>query len=169
MRNAKRRCLRRSFERWTGWRMNSFLLYLWAEERCSHTCAPVTTNNTRWPFVISKHFSSPDFSLLQFTFENVKFRRLQKDRFLITNDGQVPCHFAFIPKLNDSQYCKPWLRAEPSDGFLEPSKPSFHFQLLLVQCSFVYQETVQGQFQTPHHSFLLNRWNPGDLSWGVCQ
>lgn len=73
-----------------------------------------------------------DFSLLQFTFENVKFRRLQKNRFLITNDGQVPCHFVFIPKLNDSQYCKPWLRAEPSDGFLEPSKPLFHFQLLLV-------------------------------------
>lgn len=64
---------------------------------------------------------------MQFTFENVKFRRLQKDRFLITNDGQVPCHFVFIPKLNDSQYCKPWLRAEPSDGFLEPSKLSSIF------------------------------------------
>uniref|UniRef100_A0A3Q3VSB2 phosphoinositide 5-phosphatase n=1 Tax=Mola mola TaxID=94237 RepID=A0A3Q3VSB2_MOLML len=51
-----------------------------------------------------------------------EFRQLQKERFLITNDGQVPCHFAFIPKLNDSQYCKSWLRAEPSDGFLEPNE-----------------------------------------------
>uniref|UniRef100_A0A4W6FVM1 phosphoinositide 5-phosphatase n=1 Tax=Lates calcarifer TaxID=8187 RepID=A0A4W6FVM1_LATCA len=65
---------------------------------------------------------SVSLSRREFTFENVKFRQLQKERFLITNDGQVPCHFAFIPKLNDSQYCKPWLRAEPSDGFLEPTE-----------------------------------------------
>ncbi|XP_076005138.1 inositol polyphosphate 5-phosphatase OCRL isoform X3 [Genypterus blacodes] len=65
---------------------------------------------------------SVSLSRREFTFENVKFRQLQRERFLITNDGQVPCHFAFIPKLNDSQYCKPWLRAEPSDGFLEPSE-----------------------------------------------
>ncbi|KAM6952283.1 inositol polyphosphate 5-phosphatase OCRL isoform 1-T1 [Lycodopsis pacificus] len=58
----------------------------------------------------------------EFAFGNVKFRQLQKERFQITNDGQVPCHFAFIPKLNDSQYCKSWLRAEPSDGFLEPNE-----------------------------------------------
>uniref|UniRef100_A0A667ZDP8 phosphoinositide 5-phosphatase n=1 Tax=Myripristis murdjan TaxID=586833 RepID=A0A667ZDP8_9TELE len=65
---------------------------------------------------------SLSLSRREFTFENVKFRQLQKERFVITNDGQVPCHFAFIPKLNDSQYCKPWLRAEPSDGFLEPNE-----------------------------------------------
>ncbi|XP_071313528.1 inositol polyphosphate 5-phosphatase OCRL isoform X2 [Trachinotus anak] len=65
---------------------------------------------------------SVSLSRREFAFENVKFRQLQKQRFLITNDGQVPCHFAFIPKLNDSQYCKPWLRAEPSDGFLEPTE-----------------------------------------------
>ncbi|KAM7389223.1 hypothetical protein PAMP_023213 [Pampus punctatissimus] len=65
---------------------------------------------------------SVSLSRREFTFENVKFRQLQKERFQITNDGQVPCHFAFIPKLNDSQYCKPWLRAEPSDGFLEPNE-----------------------------------------------
>ncbi|MEQ2184000.1 hypothetical protein GOODEAATRI_003570 [Goodea atripinnis] len=52
----------------------------------------------------------------------VKHEQLQKERFLIKNDGQVPCHFAFIPKPNDPNYCKPWLRAEPSDGFLEPSE-----------------------------------------------
>ncbi|XP_046904475.1 inositol polyphosphate 5-phosphatase OCRL isoform X1 [Hypomesus transpacificus] len=58
----------------------------------------------------------------EFTFENIKFRQLQRERFVITNDGQVPCHFLFIPKLNDTQYCKPWLRAEPSEGFLEPNE-----------------------------------------------
>uniref|UniRef100_A0A8B9HZK1 phosphoinositide 5-phosphatase n=1 Tax=Astyanax mexicanus TaxID=7994 RepID=A0A8B9HZK1_ASTMX len=58
----------------------------------------------------------------EFTFENVKFRQLQRQSFLITNDGQVPCTFAFIPKLTDSQYCKPWLRAEPSEGLLDPNE-----------------------------------------------
>uniref|UniRef100_A0A3Q3NRH5 phosphoinositide 5-phosphatase n=1 Tax=Labrus bergylta TaxID=56723 RepID=A0A3Q3NRH5_9LABR len=65
---------------------------------------------------------SVSLSRREFTFESVKFRQLQRERFMITNDGQVPCHFGFIPKLNDSQYCKPWLRAEPSDGFLEPNE-----------------------------------------------
>lgn len=59
---------------------------------------------------------------LQFTFEDVKFRQLQKKLFQITNDGQVPCHFSFIPKLNDSHYSKQWLRAEPCEGYLEPGK-----------------------------------------------
>ncbi|XP_030620745.1 inositol polyphosphate 5-phosphatase OCRL isoform X2 [Chanos chanos] len=61
-------------------------------------------------------------SCREFTFENVKFRQLHKQTFIIKNDGQVPCTFAFIPKLNDTQYCKPWLRAEPSDGFLDPNE-----------------------------------------------
>ncbi|XP_051929451.1 inositol polyphosphate 5-phosphatase OCRL isoform X4 [Hippocampus zosterae] len=65
---------------------------------------------------------SVSLSRTEFTFENVKFRQLERERLLIKNDGQVPCHFAFIPKLNDSQYCKSWLRAEPSEGFLEPNE-----------------------------------------------
>ncbi|XP_076877050.1 inositol polyphosphate 5-phosphatase OCRL isoform X3 [Brachyhypopomus gauderio] len=58
----------------------------------------------------------------EFSFENVKFRQLQRQNFLITNDGQVPCTFAFIPKLNDTQYCKPWLRADPNEGLLDPNE-----------------------------------------------
>uniref|UniRef100_A0A3P9HVN9 phosphoinositide 5-phosphatase n=1 Tax=Oryzias latipes TaxID=8090 RepID=A0A3P9HVN9_ORYLA len=65
---------------------------------------------------------SVSLSKTEFFFIDVKFRQLQRERFLITNDGQVPCHFAFIPKCNQSQYCKSWLRAEPSDGFLEPKE-----------------------------------------------
>ncbi|XP_062997947.1 inositol polyphosphate 5-phosphatase OCRL [Elgaria multicarinata webbii] len=65
---------------------------------------------------------SLELSRREFSFENVKFRQLQKEKFQITNNGQVPCHFSFIPKLNDSQYCKPWLRAEPCEGFVEPNE-----------------------------------------------
>ncbi|KAG8448228.1 hypothetical protein GDO86_015359 [Hymenochirus boettgeri] len=66
----------------------------------------------------------PSLSLSRrdFVFEKVRFRQLQKERFQIQNDGQVPCHFSFIPKLNDTQYCKPWLRAEPCEGYLEPDE-----------------------------------------------
>ncbi|XP_015261635.1 PREDICTED: inositol polyphosphate 5-phosphatase OCRL-1 [Gekko japonicus] len=62
---------------------------------------------------------SLELSRREFSFENVKFRQLRKEKFQITNNGQVTCHFSFIPKLNDSQYCKPWLRAEPCEGYLE--------------------------------------------------
>ncbi|KAH0513406.1 Inositol polyphosphate 5-phosphatase OCRL-1, partial [Microtus ochrogaster] len=65
---------------------------------------------------------SLELSRREFMFENVKFRQLQKEKFQISNNGQVPCHFSFIPKLNDSQYCKPWLRAEPFEGYLEPNE-----------------------------------------------
>ncbi|XP_006754715.1 PREDICTED: inositol polyphosphate 5-phosphatase OCRL-1 [Myotis davidii] len=65
---------------------------------------------------------SLEISRREFVFTNVKFRQLQKEKFRITNNGQVPCHFSFIRKLNDSQYCKPWLRAEPNQGYLEPNE-----------------------------------------------
>ncbi|XP_069469081.1 inositol polyphosphate 5-phosphatase OCRL isoform X2 [Ambystoma mexicanum] len=65
---------------------------------------------------------SLSLSRREFVFHNVKFRQLQKERFQIKNDGQVTCHFSFIPKLNDTQYCKPWLRAEPCEGYLEPNE-----------------------------------------------
>nr|KAF6313969.1 OCRL inositol polyphosphate-5-phosphatase [Pipistrellus kuhlii] len=65
---------------------------------------------------------SLEISRREFVFTNVKFRQLQKEKFRITNNGQVPCHFSFIQKLNDTQYCKPWLRAEPFQGYLEPNE-----------------------------------------------
>ncbi|XP_077163350.1 inositol polyphosphate 5-phosphatase OCRL isoform X1 [Paroedura picta] len=65
---------------------------------------------------------SLELSGREFSFENVKFRQLRKEKFQITNNGQVTCHFSFIPKLNDIQYCKPWLRAEPCEGYLEPNE-----------------------------------------------
>ncbi|KAK1804447.1 hypothetical protein P4O66_020032 [Electrophorus voltai] len=83
----------------------------------------------------------PSLSLTrrEFTFENVKFRQLQRQSFLITNDGQVPCSFAFIPKLNDSQYCKAWLRADPSEGLLDPNLPVFS----VTRSAFLSDETME--------------------------
>jgi phosphatidylinositol-bisphosphatase len=51
-------------------------------------------------------------------FKNVKFIELQRQSITLTNTGQVPVQFAFINKLCDKHYCKPWLNVEPSHGFI---------------------------------------------------
>lgn len=43
--------------------------------------------------------------------------KLQVERFTIRN-GQVPCQFEFISKPDENTYCKEWLTANPSKGFL---------------------------------------------------
>lgn len=43
--------------------------------------------------------------------------QLQVEKFTIRN-GQVPCQFEFISKPDEETYCKAWLTANPSKGFL---------------------------------------------------
>ncbi|CAN0297856.1 unnamed protein product [Lampetra planeri] len=57
-------------------------------------------------------------SCVEFSFPEVKFRQLRTETLLIRNDGQVPCTFEFVPKLNDTDYCKPWLSVKPIKGFI---------------------------------------------------
>lgn len=45
--------------------------------------------------------------------------QLQTESFTIHN-SQVPCQFEFINKPEEETYCKQWLRAKPSKGFLLP-------------------------------------------------
>lgn len=49
--------------------------------------------------------------------------QLQTESFTIHN-SQVPCQFEFINKPEEETYCKQWLRAKPSKGFLLPGNPS---------------------------------------------
>ncbi|KAB0360717.1 hypothetical protein FD754_004873 [Muntiacus muntjak] len=62
---------------------------------------------------------SVSLSRREFCFQNVKYMHLQVESFTIRN-GQVPCQFEFISKPNEESYCKQWLRASPSRGFLLP-------------------------------------------------
>uniref|UniRef100_A0A8C0H3I8 phosphoinositide 5-phosphatase n=1 Tax=Chelonoidis abingdonii TaxID=106734 RepID=A0A8C0H3I8_CHEAB len=55
----------------------------------------------------------------EFFFKDVKYMQLQVETFTIRN-GQVPCQFEFINKLDEDDYCKEWLIANPSKGFLLP-------------------------------------------------
>uniref|UniRef100_A0A8C6J6A0 phosphoinositide 5-phosphatase n=1 Tax=Melopsittacus undulatus TaxID=13146 RepID=A0A8C6J6A0_MELUD len=60
---------------------------------------------------------SVTLSRREFHFEDVKYMQLQVERFTIRN-GQVPCQFEFISKPDEESYCKEWLIANPSKGFL---------------------------------------------------
>lgn len=60
--------------------------------------------------------------LLQFQFKDVKFMQHRSETLTIHNDGQVPCQFEFIQKLDEPAYCKPWLTANPHKGFLAQGK-----------------------------------------------
>ncbi|XP_076790341.1 type II inositol 1,4,5-trisphosphate 5-phosphatase isoform X3 [Arvicanthis niloticus] len=62
---------------------------------------------------------SVTLSKREFCFENVKYMQLQTESFTIHN-GQVPCQFEFINKPDEESYCKQWLTAKPSKGFLLP-------------------------------------------------
>nr|XP_045376272.1 type II inositol 1,4,5-trisphosphate 5-phosphatase isoform X5 [Camelus bactrianus] len=63
---------------------------------------------------------SVSLSKREFSFQNVKYMQLQVESFTIQN-GQVPCQFEFINKPNEESYCKQWLHANPSRGFLLPN------------------------------------------------
>uniref|UniRef100_G1NUJ4 Type II inositol 1,4,5-trisphosphate 5-phosphatase n=1 Tax=Myotis lucifugus TaxID=59463 RepID=G1NUJ4_MYOLU len=62
---------------------------------------------------------SVSLSKLEFCFQNVKYMQLQVESFTIHN-GQVPCQFEFINKPGEESYCRQWLNANPSKGFLLP-------------------------------------------------
>uniref|UniRef100_A0A4X1VQZ0 Type II inositol 1,4,5-trisphosphate 5-phosphatase n=1 Tax=Sus scrofa TaxID=9823 RepID=A0A4X1VQZ0_PIG len=62
---------------------------------------------------------SVSLSRREFCFQNVKFMQLQVESFTIQN-GPVPCQFEFINKPDEESYCKRWLNANPSRGFLLP-------------------------------------------------
>ncbi|XP_061072148.1 type II inositol 1,4,5-trisphosphate 5-phosphatase isoform X3 [Conger conger] len=61
---------------------------------------------------------SVSLSSREFCFKDVKFMQHQAVTLTIHNDGQVPCQFEFIQKLDEPAYCKPWLTANPAKGFL---------------------------------------------------
>ncbi|XP_075410241.1 type II inositol 1,4,5-trisphosphate 5-phosphatase [Tenrec ecaudatus] len=62
---------------------------------------------------------SVSLSKREFCFQDVKYMQLHVETFTIQN-GPIPCHFEFINKPGEDSYCKQWLNASPSRGFLLP-------------------------------------------------
>lgn len=56
----------------------------------------------------------------------------QAQTVTVHNDGQVPCHFEFIQKLDEPAYCKPWLTANPSKGFLAQGETAY------IHCTYIH-------------------------------
>ncbi|XP_051576578.1 type II inositol 1,4,5-trisphosphate 5-phosphatase-like isoform X3 [Myxocyprinus asiaticus] len=79
----------------------------------------------------------PSVSLSQseFHFKDVKFMQHQAQTVTVHNDGQEPCHFEFIQKLDEPAYCKPWLTANPAKGFLAQGASVDIDLELFVNCS----------------------------------
>ncbi|KAI9524030.1 Type II inositol 1,4,5-trisphosphate 5-phosphatase, partial [Dissostichus eleginoides] len=61
---------------------------------------------------------SVTLSKREFHFTDLKYMQHQAETLSLFNDGQVPCQFEFIQKPNESTYCKAWLTANPSKGFI---------------------------------------------------
>ena len=57
-------------------------------------------------------------------FKTVKFLEPVTSTLTVANTGQVPVTFEFIKKLNDTSFCKPWLKVDPSKGSIMPGEKS---------------------------------------------
>nr|CAI5866899.1 unnamed protein product [Callosobruchus analis] len=55
-------------------------------------------------------------------YDLVKFRELQTKEIIIANTGMVPAEFEFIKKLEETSYCKDWLRIIPYCGNINPGE-----------------------------------------------
>nr|CAB3264549.1 inositol polyphosphate 5-phosphatase OCRL-1 [Phallusia mammillata] len=52
----------------------------------------------------------------------VKFQCPSLQTVELHNTGQTPCHFEFIGKLGDSNFCKPWLTVSKPKGYVMPGE-----------------------------------------------
>uniref|UniRef100_H2YK76 Rho-GAP domain-containing protein n=1 Tax=Ciona savignyi TaxID=51511 RepID=H2YK76_CIOSA len=74
----------------------------------------------------------PTMTLSQHTleFETVKFQQAVIRSVEIENTGQTPCHFEFIGKLGETQFCKPWLSISKPKGYVLPGdKQDIEFEI----------------------------------------
>ena len=55
-------------------------------------------------------------------FDRVTYLVPQRKSLFVSNTGTVVAHFRFIPKLDESRICKPWLRVHPPFGMIPPKE-----------------------------------------------
>jgi len=68
--------------------------------------------------------SMPDASISSnmVDFEEIKFMTPVTRQIIIENIGQVIARFQFIPKLDETSLCKPWLKISPIAGMMIPKE-----------------------------------------------
>lgn len=57
-------------------------------------------------------------STAEIIFKDIQFLERQTATLEVENIGQVPAQFAFIAKLDETRYCKPWLSVKPPLGII---------------------------------------------------
>lgn len=57
-------------------------------------------------------------SATEIIFKDVQFLEKQTATLEVENTGQVPAQFAFIAKLDETEYCQPWLSVKPPMGII---------------------------------------------------
>ena len=67
--------------------------------------------------------------ILQLDFGEVRFMESSRLTLEITNTGQVPADFSFIPKLHETTYSKDWLSIRPYRDCILPGED---YQYLLT-------------------------------------
>uniref|UniRef100_UPI00358FA077 inositol polyphosphate 5-phosphatase OCRL-like isoform X2 n=1 Tax=Myxine glutinosa TaxID=7769 RepID=UPI00358FA077 len=73
-------------------------------------------------------------SCQEFAFPAVRFRCLYGQELRVTNSGQVPCVFVFLPSADGTSYAPPWLRMEPSAAYLDCGETkSVHLEVYINQ------------------------------------
>ncbi len=55
-------------------------------------------------------------------FKDVKYRVRREQFITVKNDGQVRATFRFVPKLEEDNFCKPWLSVDPPYAMLLPEQ-----------------------------------------------
>ncbi|EEB13064.1 Type II inositol-1,4,5-trisphosphate 5-phosphatase precursor, putative [Pediculus humanus corporis] len=55
-------------------------------------------------------------------YDTVRYLEPVTKELIIANNGQVPAQFAFIKKLNETSFCKEWLRIEPYQSLIAPGQ-----------------------------------------------
>ncbi len=61
-----------------------------------------------------------DLNKTEFHFPNVKFLVPQSAVLEVKNTGKRPVHISFIPKLDQTAACKPWMELRPSSAVIQP-------------------------------------------------
>ncbi|CAG9862346.1 unnamed protein product [Phyllotreta striolata] len=65
-------------------------------------------------------------------YDLIKFREPQSREITIANTGMVPAEFEFIKKLDETSYCKDWLRIIPYCGNINPGNTLYDFDYFVL-------------------------------------
>ena len=65
-----------------------------------------------------------DLNTMEFHFKDVKFNVPQMKKLVVTNTGSRPVHISFIPKLDETTVCKPWMDLKPTSAVIQPCELS---------------------------------------------